>query len=83
VSNDCRVKEGSMTEADTDGTVAAVLIMTAGAGPGARAEGDRKPCKSHIALGQWLVPKPICDVTQCRPEVFWVSKLHNLMLLLK
>ena len=52
MSNDCRVKEGSVTEADTDGTVAAVLIMTAGAGPGARPEGDRKPCKSHIALGQ-------------------------------
>jgi len=32
-----------VTEADTDGTVAAVLIMTAGAGPGARAEADKKP----------------------------------------
>lgn len=31
-----------MTEADTDGTVAAVLMLTAGAGPGARLE-DMKP----------------------------------------
>ena len=41
-----------MTEADTDGTVAAVLILTAGAGPGARLEGDRKPCKRYIPVGQ-------------------------------
>lgn len=46
------MKEGSVTEADTDGTVAAVLIMTAGAGPGARAEADKKPYESHIAIGQ-------------------------------
>ena len=43
-----------MTDADTDGTVAAVLMLTAGAGPGARLE-DMKPCNSHIAPGQWVI----------------------------
>ncbi len=55
MSNDCRVKEGSMTEADTDGTVAALLILTAGAGPGARPDENRTPCKSFIALGQYVI----------------------------
>ena len=36
-----------MTEADTDGTVAALLILTAGAGPGARADGHSEPCRGR------------------------------------
>ena len=40
VSNDCRVKEGRVMEADTEGRVAAVLTLFAGPGPGARAYGS-------------------------------------------